>query len=120
MVPPEGYEVASRLGRVPGRCRLDFAAAHDGAVDKSVDVRITGLVQGVSFRAYTQAQARGLGVLGWVRNERDGSVAAHFEGPGHAVDALVAWCRQGPAYAEIEGVEVTEVQSTGATEFAIR
>jgi acylphosphatase len=89
-------------------------------VDKAVDVRITGLVQGVSFRAYAQAQAHGLGVVGWVRNERDGAVAAHVEGPEHAVDALVAWCRQGPAYAEVEDVAVTDAELTGATEFSIR
>ena len=38
------------------------------------------MVQGVSFRAYAQQQAHGLGVAGWVRNEPDGSVAGHFEG----------------------------------------
>jgi acylphosphatase len=72
---------------------------------KAVDVRITGMVQGVSFRAYARQQAQGLGVTGWIRNEPDGSVAGHFEGPDEAVDALVTWCRQGPAYAEVDGVE---------------
>ena len=89
-------------------------------MSKAVDVRITGLVQGVSFRYYTQQQARGLGVVGWVGNEADGSVAGHFEGPDAAVDSLVAWCRRGPAHAEVERVDVAEVESTGASEFVVR
>ena len=86
---------------------------------KAVDVRISGMVQGVSFRAYARQQAHGLGVTGWVRNEPDGSVAGHFEGPDEAVDALVAWCRHGPAYAEVAGVEVTAAEATGATGFTV-
>jgi acylphosphatase len=89
-------------------------------MDKAVDVRVTGMVQGVSFRASTRAQARRVGVAGWVRNELDGSVSGHFEGPAHAVDAMVAWCRQGPGYAEVTDVTVTEVEPTGAADFAIR
>ena len=86
----------------------------------AVDVRVTGLVQGVSFRAYTEQQARRLGVAGWVRNEPDGSVSAHLEGPEEAVQALVAWCRHGPAYAEVAGVEVAPAAVTGLTGFAVR
>jgi acylphosphatase len=86
-------------------------------VSKAVDVRITGLVQGVSFRYCTREQARSLGVTGWVRNEADGAVSGHFEGSDEAVEALVDWCRHGPAYAEVDDVEVTETQSTGARDF---
>lgn len=92
---------------------------HDGRVQKAVDVRITGMVQGVSFRAFTRQQARGLGVNGWVRNQPDGSVAGHFEGPADAVDALVAWCRGGPAHAEVEAITVRDAQPTGATDFTV-
>jgi len=89
----------------------------DDVVTKAVDVRITGRVQGVSFRYYTREQARGLGVTGWVRNEPDGAVVGHFEGSPEAVDALVDWCRHGPAYAEVDDVEVTDAESTGAGDF---
>jgi acylphosphatase len=89
-------------------------------MSKAVDVRITGRVQGVSFRAYAREEARRLGVGGWIRNESDGSVAGHFEGPDDAVDALVGWCRQGPSYAEVDGVAVTGSDRTGATGFSIR
>jgi acylphosphatase len=52
-----------------------------------------------------------------VRNEPDGAVTGHFEGSDDAVDALVDWCRHGPAYAEVDDVEVTYAQSTGARDF---
>ena len=91
-----------------------------GPVSKAIDVRITGLVQGVSFRFGTREQARRLGVAGWVRNEPDGSVTGHFEGPGDAVDALVAWCGHGPAHAEVDEVVVTPGAPSGATGFLVR
>lgn len=91
-----------------------------GGVSKAVDVRITGLVQGVSFRFRTREQARRLGVTGWVRNEPDGSVTGHFEGPDDAVDALVAWCGHGPAYAEVDGVSVTPATERGAPGFGVQ
>ena len=86
----------------------------------AVEVRITGHVQGVFFRARTLEQADRLGVSGWVSNAPDGSVAGHFEGPDQAVAALVAWCRQGPPRAFVDDVEVTEVRDTGATGFDVR
>lgn len=86
----------------------------------AVDVIVTGRVQGVSFRMYTEAEARRLGVTGWVRNEPDGSVAGHFEGSEDAVRELVAWCRSGPSYARVIGVDVRPGDLTGATRFEVR
>jgi acylphosphatase len=90
-----------------------------GRMDKAVGVRVTGLVQGVSFRAYAREEARRLGVSGWLRNQPDGSVVGQFEGPEDAVDALVAWCGHGPAHAEVQQVDVIAAEPTGATGFAI-
>jgi acylphosphatase len=70
-------------------------------------------VQGVSFRYYTRERAGQLGVTGWVRNEPDGSVAGHFEGRADAVDALVAWCREGPPAARVEAVAVSRTEPRG-------
>ena len=56
---------------------------------KAVQARVTGQVQGVAFRWHTQERAQQLGVVGWVRNEVDGSVLVHAEGEDDAVDALV-------------------------------
>lgn len=67
-------------------------------------LRITGRVQGVWYRGATDAEARRLGVVGWVRNLPDGSVEALIEGEPTAVRALVAWCRTGPP-----GARVTDV-----------
>ncbi len=67
---------------------------------------ITGRVQGVCYRMETQ-QAAGLnGVVGWVKNKRDGSVEAVFEGLEDAVKSMLAWCRKGPSLAKVEHVDV--------------
>ena len=87
---------------------------------KAVHVTVTGRVQGVSFRWYTEERARELGVTGWVRNEPDGSVALHAEGADEAVDALVEWCRTGPALARVRNVAVRDATETGASSFEIR
>ena len=87
---------------------------------KAVRVKVTGRVQGVSFRWYAVQEAARLGVAGWVRNEPDGSVAAQVEGDATAVDAMVEWCRQGPSYASVRDVAVTEAQPTGARVFDIK
>ena len=86
---------------------------------KSIQARVTGRVQGVSFRWYAQEQARRLGVVGWVRNEPDGSVLLHAEGVDEAVDALVAWSHEGPGLARVRDVAVREAASTGGTTFDI-
>ena len=86
---------------------------------RAVDVTVTGLVQGVFFRAETQQEAYRLGVAGWVRNRPDGSVAAHFEGEPEAVDAMVAWCREGPRRARVDDVDVRDAEPTGARRFEV-
>lgn len=82
--------------------------------------RVTGRVQGVSFRWYTQEQARVMGVTGWVRNEPDGSVLVHAEGEDDAVDALVTWCRTGPSTARVADVAVRAAAAEGASSFETR
>lgn len=72
---------------------------------KVVRLRITGVVQGVWFRAGTRDEADRLGVSGWVRNTPDGSVEAFVQGPAADVDRLVEWCRKGPAGARVDRVD---------------
>ena len=86
-----------------------------------VSVIVRGRVQGVAFRQSTVARALDLGVSGWVRNLPDGSVEGLFEGAESAVNALVAWCRQGPPAALVEQVEVRQETCTGEfADFTIR
>ncbi|HET8614066.1 MAG TPA: acylphosphatase [Actinomycetales bacterium] len=87
---------------------------------RAVEVKVSGRVQGVFFRATCADEAERLGVRGWVGNEPDGTVAGHFEGPTDAVEALIAWCRSGPPRARVEAVEMSEAQATGSTGFAAR
>ena len=71
---------------------------------------VHGRVQGVFFRDWTIENARELGVAGWVRNEADGSVAAHLEGDEAAVEAMIARMAAGPPAARVEGIERVEAQ----------
>ena len=59
-------------------------------------MRIQGAIQGVGFREATRLAATRLGVLGWVRNEDDGTVAIHAEGSAAAVEELVGFLQDGP------------------------
>lgn len=56
---------------------------------KAVLVRISGRVQGVGFRIWAKRQAERLGLNGWVRNERDGSVSSLISGPDEAVTSML-------------------------------
>jgi acylphosphatase len=84
-------------------------------MEDNVRVRavISGRVQGVFFRLETKKAAAGFGVSGWVKNQRDGTVAAVFEGPKKNVDLTLAWCRHGPPIAKVLDVEVTREEYKG-------
>ncbi len=82
---------------------------------------VTGRVQGVSFRAHTQEQARQRGLHGWVHNLPDGSVELEAQGAPSAVEELLAWCRQGPDQAQVDSVDVKDAELVdGERTFVIR
>ncbi len=83
-------------------------------------VRITGDVQGVFFRVWTQDQAKSLGVTGWVRNASDGSVKAHVEGEQAAVEQLIDRMHDGPPGAQVDGVEAVESPVESLERFEVR
>jgi acylphosphatase len=91
-----------------------------GDAEKAIRARARGRVQAVGFREATTARASELGVLGWVRNEDDGSVAVHAEGEGGAVDKLVEFLRDGPPGAQVDELDVDGVKVEGHEQFAIR
>ncbi len=90
------------------------------AEPRSVHVRISGFVQGVGFRAWTERRATALGLSGWVRNSEDGDVEAVFSGPAGAVEAMLAACREGPRHSRVERVEVLGPAEAPLGRFAIR
>ena len=67
---------------------------------------VTGGVQGVGYRWNMVQQAQRLGLIGWVRNRRDGSVEAVACGGDEALAALIAWSRIGPTGAQVKQVHV--------------
>lgn len=69
-------------------------------------LRIRGRVQGVFFRESMRLEAQRLGVTGWVRNRKDGSVEALLHGEPPLVEALIQWAHQGPPRAQVDSVEV--------------
>lgn len=73
-------------------------------VRRAIRVHVTGRVQGVNFRAWTQAEAERLGLAGWVRNEPDGTVAALIAGRESAVSAMTAKLWEGPPAALVSNV----------------
>ena len=75
-------------------------------------VIVHGTVQGVGFREYTRREAVKLGVTGWVRNRRDGTVEAVFNGPASAVEAMVAWAGHGPSSAQVTSIEVEDAEGS--------
>ena len=75
---------------------------------RAVKVRVTGRVQGVYFRGWTREQAETLGLVGWVRNEYDGSVAALIAGPRAAVEDMLRLLHEGPLDAKVIEVIVEE------------
>ncbi|MHB1173020.1 MAG: acylphosphatase [Lacisediminihabitans sp.] len=80
---------------------------------------VRGRVQGVGFRCRTQAEARRLGLSGFARNRLDGSVEVELEGGEASVAQMLDWLASGPSWATVESVQVTDLASTGDTEFRI-
>ena len=87
---------------------------------RAVRVSIAGRVQGVGFRAWTEREALALGLGGWVRNRRDGTVEAVFDGPAAAVGEILGRCRRGPPTARVDAIEVDEFAPGVHGDFAVR
>jgi acylphosphatase len=91
----------------------------EGERRRSVRVRIEGRVQGVGYRYWTEGRAMELGLAGWVRNRRDGSVEAVFAGPADGVAELLHWCREGPRGARVAAVIVLEEDCEAGQDFEV-
>lgn len=88
---------------------------------KALHARVTGRVQGVGFRYATARAGRELGVIGWVRNDADGSVELWVQGEADAVDQMVRFVRVGPRGATVDSAVVTPgVMNESLTGFDVR
>jgi acylphosphatase len=83
-----------------------------------IHIRVHGGVQGVGFRAYTRRQAQRLGIAGWVRNERDGSVEILAEGDNFLLTQFLAEVRNGPPGGFVDEVLILAEDSIAQTEFS--
>ena len=91
------------------------------AAAQRVHLRIIGRVQGVGFRYSALAEARRLGVHGWVRNAQDGAVELLAEGDEPCLRRLVTWCHTGPPGALVNAVEQRWLLASGEfDDFSIR
>ena len=86
---------------------------------KRVRVVVSGDVQGVGYRYTMRMVAREVGVTGWVRNRRDGSVEAEVEGSDAQVDEVLAWMAEGPPGARVDNAQVTDAASQGDSGFEV-
>lgn len=78
---------------------------------RRVHLNVSGRVQGVFFRSNTQEQAQQRGLTGWVRNTPDGRVEAEVQGAPDAVERLIDECRTGPPAAQVDEVEVNDLEA---------
>lgn len=75
--------------------------------------KVYGRVQGVYYRAFTRQHAVRLGICGYARNLRDGSVEVHAEGDRKQLETLLRVLKQGPPGARVDGIETTWLDHTG-------
>ena len=80
---------------------------------------VSGHVQGVGYRLYTQRHARDLGLHGYAENLSDGKVEVVAEGDEAALNRLLHWLRRGPPHARVEGVDTQYSEEAGLREFHI-
>ena len=78
-----------------------------------LEVVVTGRVQGVNFRYYTQRESERLELRGYVLNRQDGSVEVVAEGERAALEALLAWLHRGPPAARVEQLTPHWAQPAG-------
>lgn len=86
----------------------------------AIRVRIYGRVQGVWYRGWTAERAKSLGLTGWVRNRRDGSVEALFFGKRSAIDEMLQACGSGPAQARVDDIATEPAQGIVADRFDVK
>ena len=88
-------------------------------MQKHFNIKISGRVQGVFFRATTKAKAQNLDLVGFVRNEPDDSVYIEVEGEEENLKQFLDWCKSGPNHAEVSNLNIKEGELKNFSEFKI-
>ncbi len=86
---------------------------------KTYEVKVSGRVQGVNFRYSAMKKAIGLGIVGFVRNESDGTVLIEAEGEEESLEKFLAWCRKGPFFAKVDRLDFSEIPARDYSDFKI-
>ena len=87
---------------------------------RRVYIEIFGKVQGVSYRFHTLEEARKLGITGFVQNESDGRVTLEAQGSSSQIQQISEWCKTGSPLAQVDRVEVSEIEVISDNSFEIR
>ncbi len=87
---------------------------------KAAILKISGRVQNVGFRYYTQKTAQKMGIHGFVKNELDGSVYVEAEAEEELFDQFILWCHKGPNWARVDEVKIQDSQVLGYDGFEVR
>ena len=82
-------------------------------------VLVSGVVQGVGYRAWTQHEAGRRNLVGWVRNCDDGRVEATLQGSPDAVEAMLDAMRQGPAMARVDEIITQDTEALPTRNFEV-
>ena len=78
---------------------------------RKVNILVSGRVQGVYFRMFTQNKAKQLGLKGCARNLPDGRVEIIAEADKNSIEKLIKWCQKGPVTARVDYIEITELEA---------
>lgn len=86
---------------------------------KAIQITVFGKVQGVFFRASTKAVADQMGMKGFIKNQKDGTVLIHAEGDPILMDSFIDWCKNGPDDAKVEDVTIEDVEVKNYRNFEV-
>ena len=78
---------------------------------RKINILVSGRVQGVYFRMFTQNKAKHFGIKGYARNLPDGRVEIIAEADNDSIEKFIQWCHKGPITARVDHVEMTELES---------
>lgn len=86
---------------------------------KHFEIHLSGKVQGIGLRYSAKEEADKLGIYGYARNLRDGSVVIEVEGQDSSIDQFMKWLKFSPGLSEVKGFEINESEIKGYREFQV-